>query len=119
MLQDTAHPKRGRLLVLSDADAFPDDVSRLFDPGIDMVGELSMHEAARWKDRQGDHVHALRLRDQVRRERHFGNFELLKLELAPERLRRIGISCNQLGAFDRHSSINNWLDSLIGPGDET
>src|SRR6266540_1061938 len=119
MLQDTAHPKRRRLLVLSDPDALPDDISGLLDAGINVVGKLSMHEAARWKDRNRDHVHALRLRDQIGRERHLGNFELLKLELAPERLRRIGISCNQLGAFDRHSSINNWFDSLIGPGYET
>src|SRR5512135_1446432 len=99
VLENAALPQSRGLLVFADADAFVDEILRLGDPRIGMIGELGVKEPPAWKHRQSDHVEAPFAGDQIGRHRHLADFEFLKFQLAPESLGWMRIGWDDLDAF--------------------
>src|SRR5262249_4467137 len=88
MLEDTARPQRGSLLIFRYADAAAPEIRWLFDAGIPPHKDLGVKELARGENRKSHPtVVAASARHHQRRERHLGNIEIRKTELPPEQFR--------------------------------
>ena len=77
-----------------------------------------MKEAARREHRDRNKVHAARSGDQIGRQRHLRDFKLVKLELAPESFRRIGIGRQKFDAFRLNTAIHQRLHAFVVGGNE-
>jgi hypothetical protein len=118
VFENTTLPERGGLLVLTDTDPFADEVFRFLDAGIDVIRDLGVKQSTARKYRQRDHVKAALTGNQIGRHRHLAYFELLKLELAPKSLGRMGIRRNQFESLRLDYPFHKRIDSFIECGDE-
>ncbi len=119
MLKDAAEPEGGGLLVLCDAEFLAGEIFGFGYAGIEVIRQLGLKQPAARKNRDRDHVRALRLGDQIGRHRHLRHFKLAELELSPKSLGGMGVRRDQLDSLRLDGPVHQRFDALVERGDKS
>ena len=120
VLQNPARPQRGGLLILRYADALAFEIRGLVDAAVGAYPRAGVEKTPGGKNRQRDPISiAMGHNHEQRRQGHFRDVELLKMQLPPENLGRMRARTDEIDPVRLDRTIQHRTRPLVGPHNQT